>query len=176
MKKICCYIWDPVYDDGLNPDSDQRTEDGMSVGNPEAIISQMPIEEILIQSSVSSESSTETDSSEDEIETTTFKSVVKNLLSAEQKNVLRHRAGTIKRITQKNDNDQVNISPFAVCGGYRVGSLRQLFHDEKENKKKTVTFSAETKKKADPALKVRNFLTNTLISRPEKSATDFFIL
>ena len=52
----------------------------MSVGNPEAIISQMPIEEILIQSSVSSESSTETDSSEDEIETTTFKSVVKNLL------------------------------------------------------------------------------------------------
>jgi len=129
----------------------------MSVGNPEVTISKPPSEE-LVQSSDSVESSTEDESdSEEEIEAQTFQSIVKNLLSAEQKNVLRHRTGSIKKITQETNNDRIIISPFAVCGGYRVGSLRQLFHPTRENnKKKSVRFN-DGPQKADPALKVRYF-------------------
>lgn len=158
LKKICCYIWDPVYVDLQEDPDDQKTDDGWSVGNPEVTISKEPIGEV-IQSSDSAESSTETESgSEDEMETKTFSNIVRNLLSAEQKNVLRHRAGTVKRITQEKDTDRTVISPFAVCGGYRVGSLRQLFNPTKlaanQSKKRAVRFTDGTQK-ADPALKVR---------------------
>ena len=135
----------------------------MSVGNPEVTISKPPSEG-LVQSSESAESSTEDESdSEDEVEAQTFQSIVKNLLSAEQKNVLRHRTGTIKKITRETTNDQIIISPFAVCGGNRVGTLRQLFHPTRENnKKKSVRFN-DRPQKADPALKVRYFESSLYI-------------
>ena len=160
MKNIFCYIWDPHYSEGLNPDY-PPTEDGMSVGNPEAKISQTPTQEEEPQFTASSATDTES-SSEDESEMETLNRS-QQLLLAEQENIRRHRAGTVKKTTQDRD---VIISPFAVCGGHRVKSLRQLFNTAKEKiKKKSIKFSAASlgaldsrpgsTQKADPALKVR---------------------
>ena len=164
MKKVFCYIWDPDYNEGLNPESPQM-DDGMSVGNPEAKISQTPAQ-APGQSTASSDtaSNTETDSEDMELD------MESDMETDAQVNFQRHRAGTVKRPTQENDqinsNDNIIISPFAVCGGNRVGSLRQIFNPPNEkNKKKSIRKATVgsldvlgsrpgSLRKPDPALKV----------------------
>jgi len=165
LKKVFCYIWGPDYE-GLNPESPQ--EDGMSVGNPEAKISQTPAQ-APGPSTASSDtaSNTETDSEDMELD------MESDMETDAQVNFQRHRAGTVKRPTQENDqinsNDNIIISPFAVCGGHRVGSLRKVFNPPKEkNKKKSIRKGTVSSldvlgsrpgslQKADPALKVGSF-------------------
>ena len=166
MKKVFCYIWDPDYNEGLNPESPQ--EDGMSVGNPEAKISQTPAQApgpSTASSDTTSNNETDSEDMESDMES--------DIETDAQANFQRHRAGTVKRPTQENDqinnNDNIIISPFAVCGGHRVGSLRQIFNPPKEkNKKKSIRkltvgsldvlgSRPGSLQKADPALKVRSF-------------------
>ena len=167
MKKVFCYIWDPDYNEGLNPDSPQ--EDGMSVGNPEAKASQSPTQEPDQEPGQSTASDTESDEeTDDESDFEAFGTLGS---SETEHNFARHKAGTIKKTIQDIKNEKIIISPFAVCGGQRVGSLRQAFNPPKEkNKKKSIRFSSRnfssatndgldsrlgSTQKADPALKVR---------------------
>ena len=96
MKKVFCYIWDPDYNEGLNPESPQ--EDGMSVGNPEAKISQMPAQAPgPLTASSDTASNTETDSEDMESD---MKSDMET--DAQEMNFQRNRAGSVKRSTQEN--------------------------------------------------------------------------
>ena len=165
MKKICCYVWDPTYEEGLNPE-DTQTEDGMSVGNPEAKASQSPTQEPDQEPSQSTASDTESDEeTDDESDFEAFGTLGS---SETEHNFERHKAGTIKKTIQDIKNEKIIISPFAVCGGQKVGSLRQAFNPPKDkNKKKSIRSSrysiatidsrVGSTTKADPALKVRQF-------------------
>ena len=166
MKKVFCYIWDPDYNEGLNPESPQM-DDGMSVGNPEAKISQTPAQ-APGQSTASSDTASNTETDSEDMESDIESDI--DMGTDAQVNFQRHRAGTVKRPTQENDqinsNDNIIISPFAVCGGNRVGSLRQIFNPPNEkNKKKSIRKATVgsldvlgsrpgSLRKPDPALKV----------------------
>ena len=160
-----CYIGDPEYNEGLIPESPQMGDE-MSVENPEAKISQTPAQ-APGQSTASSDTASNTESDSEDMES----NMESDIETDAQVNFQTHRAGTVKKPTQENDqinnNDHIIISPFAVCGGHRVGSLRQLFNPLKDNnKKKTIrratagsldAFDSRpgSLQKADPALKVR---------------------
>ena len=159
MKKVFCYIWDPDY----------NQEDGMSVGNPEAKISETPAE-APGPSTASSDTTSNNETDSEDMESD-MKSDMET--DAQEMNFQRNRAGSVKRSSQENDqinsNDNIIISPFAVCGGYRVGELRQKFNPSKDkNKKKSIRKPTVgsldvhdsrpgSLQKADPAHKVRSF-------------------
>ena len=159
LKKIFKYIWNPEYNDPEN--SYNNSEDGASVGNPEIELSQTfdneELETISEESDFSSESSTEDDVGEDYniMKKSIKRSVADIMLSAGQEDFARNRAGTVKRGVTNRANDLKDIiSPFAVCGGHRVGSLRQIFNPVKAKKKGSLRSVQISDKRSSDALKV----------------------
>ena len=159
LKKIFKYIWNPEYNDPENPYND--SEDGASVGNPEISLSQTSfdkeLETISEGSDFSTDSSTEDEGGEDYnvMNKSIKRSVADIMLSAGQEDFARHRAGTVKRGVTNRGNDLKDIiSPFAVCGGHRVGSLRQIFNPVKVKKKGSLRLVQTSEKRSSDALKV----------------------
>ena len=160
LKKIFKYIWNPEYNDPENPYND--SEDGASVGNPEISLSQTSfdkeeLQKISEESDYSTESSTEDEGGEDYnvMKKSIKRSVADIMLSAGQEDFARHRAGTVKRgVTNRAHDLKDIISPFAVCGGHRVGSLRQIFNPVKAKKKSSLRSVQTSEKRSSDALKV----------------------
>ena len=159
LKKIFKYIWNPEYNDPENPYND--SEDGASVGNPEISLSQTSfdkeLETISEGSDFSTDSSTEDEGGEDYnvMNKSIKRSVADIMLTAGQEDFARHRAGTVKRGVTNRGNDLKDIiSPFAVCGGHRVGSLRQIFNPVKVKKKGSLRLVQTSEKRSSDALKV----------------------
>ena len=140
LKKIFKYIWDPEYKDPQNPNPDDM-EDGGSVGDPEAKIAQTkdPLQITLSENPSEAEaespesSSADEDDQEKEVKRSIKATVSKILKEYGGRNLYRRRGATMKRVPDTNmDRDLKHvISPFAVCGGHRVGSLRQIFNPVK---------------------------------------------
>ena len=114
VKKYLEYFWDPKVEDK----SCEAETDGASIGNPEALQTK---EEDSVETSSSSSEDEDKQNDEDAMNEDGF-----NSAAEENEGSIDYRSnGTIKKGYLKDDNNL--ISPFAVCGGTRVGSFRTAY-------------------------------------------------
>ena len=163
VKKYLEYFWDPKVEDKPG----EAETDGASIGNPEAV--QTKVEDSVEISSSSSEDE-DKQNDEDAMNEDGFGSAAE-----ENEGSIDYRSnGTIKKGYLKDDN--ISISPFAVCGGTRVGSFRTAYmqksikhkHSESSDGKKhqfkrfASAFNLESKARASGPL------TKQIISQETK--------
>ena len=115
VKKYLEYFWDPKVEDKPG----EAETDGASIGNPETL--QTKTEDSVETSSSSSE---DEDKQKDE---NAMKEDGFDYAAEENEGSIEYKSnGTIKKgSSYLNDNN--SISPFAVCGGARVGSFRAAY-------------------------------------------------
>ena len=114
VKKYLEYFWDPKVED-----KPSEAEDGASMGNPEAVETK-PND---IERKASSSDTSEDEGNQDE------QAWQEDMGSAAEDNEEvneYHSNGTVKKV-YNDDLMNTFISPFAVCGGTRVGSFRTAF-------------------------------------------------
>ena len=131
VKKYLKYFWDPEIEERPN----EEETDGASLGNPEAL-----------QAKAEEDNGLSSESSDDEIKPEEDQSFKDDFGSAAEDNeeVIDYRSnGTIKKVK----SDDTFISPFAVCGGTRVGSFRAAFMQSEKNHKKESHKSYEDRRR-----------------------------
>ena len=117
IKKVLCYFWDPEPE--TVADGQKVVEsDGTSTGQPSGS-----------ESPVSTDSEAEEDKETDGL---TPVSGVSSDVEGEEESFDYHMGGKIRKLHTEVAGDGRRteldlISPFAVCGGFRVGSLREKF-------------------------------------------------
>ena len=113
VKKYLQYFWDPKIEDRPN----EAENDGESIGNPEALKTKI---------SENIESSLESSDDEEQEKRGSTSDIGLWSEAEENEEEIEYRAdGTVRK--RKTQADYTFISPFAVCGGTRVGSYRAAF-------------------------------------------------
>ena len=123
VKKYLEYFWDPKVETKPNEDD----TDGASLGNPEAV--QTKVEDSVADSDSSSSGDESKKDDENAMNQDGFDSATE-----ETDNYDYRSNGTIKKGYLKDDNNY--ISPFAVCGGTRIGSFRTAYMQQRSTKHK----------------------------------------